>query len=158
MSVAYVLLADVYKACGKPQAVQQLQRERKAKGLKKERGAVSVTVNGRAHVFHVGTVPSELRDSNPAIINKMEEWCSWLETQNVNVESIKCRHSEQLALAYAVLQGQKTVKLRKNLRVCELCHEASVRLTMKEGITIHHCDRTRVHVMANGYCSCGGKY
>ena len=72
--------------------------------------------------------------------------------------SIACQHSEMLALALAVVSGQKDITLKKNLRICSICHNASVTLTKIDNIVICHFDQSRVHVMSDGVCSCGGKY
>ncbi len=68
-------------------------------------------------------------------------------------------HSEKLALAYAVTQQMKLVVMRKNLRVCSVCHEASRELALLENIVIHHWDKSRVHnIMKDGKCSFNGRY
>jgi alpha-L-arabinofuranosidase len=157
-AAAYVLLADVYKACGDSEAHSRLHRERLAKQLMKARGAVTVEVGGRSHVFHVGQVPAELSRSKQAIMSKLDEWSVWLAANRISNESVKCMHSEKLALAYAITQQQKHVVLRKNLRICSLCHEASKAITRLENITIHHWDRSRLHEMKNGECSCKDHY
>ncbi|KAL6054966.1 Pentatricopeptide repeat [Balamuthia mandrillaris] len=157
-AAAYVLMADVYKACGNEPAAQRMQQERVEIGLAKERGAVTVTVHGTSHVFHVREIPPELSHASEAINKKLEEWSLWLGACGVPDESLRCQHSEQLALAYAVTQGLKHVVLRKNLRVCSACHEASKHLTILESISIYHWDRSRLHVMEDGKCSCGDHY
>jgi len=157
-AAAYVLMADVYKACGDLDAADSLQKERIDRGYVKERGAVTVTVHGRTHTFHVDQIPSELASETPRITAKLKEWSVWLAGQGVSIESIQCRHSEKLALAYAVCEGVSDVVLRKNLRICSACHEASRQITKFEAITIRHWDRSRVHVMMDGKCSCGGYY
>src|SRR5204863_79769 len=79
-----------------------------------------------------------------AIEQKLEEWSRWLRLCGISDESIRCRHSEKLALAYAVTQGMSQIVLRKNLRICVACHEAAKQITILESISIHHWDRSRV--------------
>jgi pentatricopeptide repeat protein len=155
---AYVLLADVYKACGDMAKANELHDMRLKKGLFKQRGAVSLTVKDKTHLFHVGMIPSELSHAKYEIMAKLDEWAAWLAARGTDTSSILCQHSEKLALAYAVTQGMKHVVMRKNLRVCSACHEASRELTLLEGITIHHWDMNRVHIMKEGVCSCKGHY
>jgi len=155
---AYVLMADIYKACGHIGKAEDLHKERLARGLIKERGAVTTTIQDKTYTFYVNEIPPELSEAVPNIQAKLDEWSLWLISQGVSVESIQCRHSEKLALASAVIANEKNIVLRKNLRVCSACHEASVQITKLEGITIHHWDRSRLHVMENGKCSCGGFY
>jgi len=158
MAAAYVLMGDVYKICGKNQEAESLHKERIKRGYFKERGAVTTTVNGKTHIFHVGEIPPELEKETSVIMSKLDNWSVWLIGQGVSIESLQCRHSEKLALAYAVAQGETNIILRKNLRICQKCHEASIHISKLEGIKIQHWDRSRVHVMENGSCSCGGYY
>jgi pentatricopeptide repeat protein len=156
---AYVLMSDVYKACGDTTASLRMQQERLKKRLMKKRGAVTLTMdNGKTHVFYVREIPPELVPATPAMEQKLEEWSRWLGLCGISDESIRCRHSEKLALAYAVTQGMKKIVLRKNLRICGACHEASKQITILESISIHHWDRSRVHIMKDGKCSCHDRY
>jgi pentatricopeptide repeat protein len=157
-AAAYVVLGDVYCAVGRREDYDALRAQRLKLGLRKQRGAVEVTVGGRVHTFHVGEIPPELVDFTPVIEAKLNEWSRLLSMSGVNTESIMCRHSEKLALAYAVVQGEKDVTLQKNLRICSACHGASIALTSVEGIVIRHQDQSRVHIMRDGVCSCGGRY
>jgi len=158
VAAAYVLMADVYKECGDSESASKLHDMRLKKGFVKERGAVSVNVHGQSHTFHVGCIPKELENASDKIMTKLDEWSAWLSSRGVGTSSIKCLHSEKLALAYAVTQNLKLVVMHKNLRVCSVCHEASRELTLLENIVIHHWDKSRVHIMKDGKCSCNGKY
>jgi pentatricopeptide repeat protein len=155
LASAYVLMADVYKACGDFSAAEKLHRERLMKGLTKERGEVKVTVHGTTYYFHVGEIPSYEKE----IEAKLLEWKIFLASQCVSTESIECKHSEKLALAFAVIMGLKDISLENYLRICLACHAASILITQYEGITIRHWDNSkRVHIMKDGFCSCGGRY
>lgn len=156
---AYVLMSDIYNACGDTMAALRMQQERLRKGLMKERGAVTLTMdNGETHVFYVREVPPALVPASRAIDQKLKEWTRWLGLCGISDESIRCQHSEKLALAYAVTQGMRQITLRKNLRICDACHEASKQITIFESISIHHWDRSRMHVMKDGKCSCHDRY
>ena len=157
-AAAYVLMSDVYRACGNLPAALRIQQERLKKGLAKERGAVTLSVDGKTHVFHVAEIPAEISHASEDIYKKLEEWSLWLSSCGVSNDSIRCQHSENLALAYAVTQKMKHVVIRKNLRICGACHEASKHITRLEGILIHHWDRLRLHVMEDGECSCADRY
>ncbi|KAF8328743.1 hypothetical protein F5887DRAFT_848187, partial [Amanita rubescens] len=156
---AYVLMSDIYNACGDTMAALRMQQERLKKGLMKERGAVTLTMdNGETHVFYVREIPPALVSATRAIEQKLKEWSRWLGLCGISDESIRCQHSEKLALAYAVTQGMRQITLRKNLRICDACHEASKQITIFESISIHHWDRSRLHVMKDGKCSCHDRY
>ncbi len=157
-AVAFVLLADVYRAVGKSDEAKKLHDRRLGLRLYKLRGAVNVTADGQVYKFHVGAIPEEAADMAPAINAKLDEWARVLSANGVSTESIMCRHSEKLALAFAVLKGQQDIVLEKNLRICSACHQASCALTIIEGIVIRHKDQSRIHIMRDGKCSCQGRY
>ena len=154
----FILLADVYKAAELHDKAEEIQNKRRALGLHKKRGAVEVTVKGQQHTFYVGEIPTELEHLSKAINAKLDDWKRNLSACGVSSTSVTCRHSEKLALAFAVISGQKDITLKKNLRICSVCHCASIALTKIEGIVIRHLDQSRVHVMSDGMCSCGGRY
>ena len=112
---AHVLLADVYKSCGDNVNSDRIHRERLNTNLTKVRGAVTLEIGAESFVFHVGQVPQELENERPDILKKLDEWSVLLASQGVNTDSVKCLHSEKLALAFAVLRNQKHVTMRKNL-------------------------------------------
>src|SRR5262249_34830387 len=63
----YVVLGDVYKACGNIDDANVLREERVSRGIVKERGAVTTTIHGKAHTFHVNEIPPELGLAGPLI-------------------------------------------------------------------------------------------
>ena len=117
-----------------------------------------MTVDGQTHSFFVGSIPVELKQAAGEIEHKLREWEVVLATRGVSTSSLVCQHSEKLALAYAVVRGQRDITLRKNLRICSACHDASVALTSIEGVVIRHIDHKRVHLMRGGVCTCEGRY
>ena len=151
-------MGDVYKAVGLHDKADEIQNKRVGLGLHKKRGAVEVTVKSQQHTFYVGEIPTELEQISKTIHSKLDDWKRILAACGVTTISITCQHSEMLALAFAVVNGQQDITLRKNLRVCSVCHSASVALTKIENVVIRHVDQSRVHVMSDGVCSCGGRY
>eukprot|EP01117_Protostelium_nocturnum_P006892 TRINITY_DN2470_c0_g1_i1.p1 TRINITY_DN2470_c0_g1~~TRINITY_DN2470_c0_g1_i1.p1 ORF type:complete len:531 (+),score=78.37 TRINITY_DN2470_c0_g1_i1:416-2008(+) len=158
LAAAYVVMADIYRICGDNDSCERMHKERLERGLVKLRGAVTTTVKGITYTFHVDDIPVELGEHTDQINTKLDEWTIWLSSRGVSTESIQCRHSEKLALAFAVCENEKEITLRKNLRICAACHEASMQITLLEGIKIFHWDRNRVHTMEDGKCSCGGYF
>ena len=157
-AAAFVLLADVYSNLGQFDKAKSIQAERKLLGMHKKRGAVEVTVHEKQHTFHVGEVPNELKHVTQVIHAKLDEWQTLLHSRGISSSSLSFRHSEKLALAFAVVSGQQDVTIRKNLRICLPCHDAAVAITETEHIVIRHLDPSRAHVMRNGSCSCGGRF
>lgn len=71
-------------------------------------------------------------------------------------EAALCGHSEKLAIAYALHKTPQgtTIRVVKNLRVCEDCHRAIALISKLEQRTIVCRDARRFHVYKNGQCSC----
>uniref|UniRef100_A0A3Q7FUS4 DYW domain-containing protein n=1 Tax=Solanum lycopersicum TaxID=4081 RepID=A0A3Q7FUS4_SOLLC len=67
-------------------------------------------------------------------------------------------HSEKLALAYGLLitdSAGSTIKIMKNLRICEDCHSFMGGASQITGREIIVRDNKRFHHFRNGVCSCG---
>ena len=157
-AAAFVLLSDAYQSAGLHNKAEEIQNKQRSLGLQKKRGAVEVTMKDQQHTFYVGEIPTELQHVSKTIHSKLDDWKRTLAACGVSTTSITCQHSEILALAFAVVSGQKDITLKKNLRICSICHNASVTLTKIEDIVICHVDQSCVHVMSDSVCSCGGRY
>ncbi|CAI0378505.1 unnamed protein product [Linum tenue] len=67
------------------------------------------------------------------------------------------RHSEKLAVSFGLLNtpAGTTIRIIKNLRVCEDCHSALKLIAAISGREIVVRDRNRFHCFKDGCCSCG---
>lgn len=65
-------------------------------------------------------------------------------------------HSEKIAIAFGLLRTEPGTTLRvvKNLRVCEDCHSAFKLISQIYSRDIIMRDRVRYHHFRNGVCSC----
>lgn len=65
-------------------------------------------------------------------------------------------HSERLAIAFGLMKikAPRTIRIVKNLRVCDDCHEATKTISKVYGREIIVRDRVQFHRFANGVCSC----
>ncbi|CAN1166466.1 Pentatricopeptide repeat-containing protein At3g57430, chloroplastic [Linum perenne] len=72
-------------------------------------------------------------------------------------EKLLCGHSEKLAIAFGILNTPPgtTIRVAKNLRVCNDCHTASKYISKVEERDIILRDVRRFHHFSNGTCSCG---
>jgi hypothetical protein len=72
-------------------------------------------------------------------------------------EQLVSSHSERLAIAFGLLNTKPgtTIHIRKNLRVCGDCHEATKYISLVTGREIIVRDLQRFHHFKNGRCSCG---
>ncbi|GAU47410.1 hypothetical protein TSUD_46210 [Trifolium subterraneum] len=71
-------------------------------------------------------------------------------------EKILRHHSEKLAIAFALINspGYTTLRIMKNLRVCNDCHSAIKYISALVGREIIVRDATRFHHFKDGSCSC----
>ncbi|KAF7128174.1 hypothetical protein RHSIM_Rhsim11G0096100 [Rhododendron simsii] len=65
-------------------------------------------------------------------------------------------HSEKLAIAFGLLKTtpDTTIRIVKNLRVCDDCHNATKLISKIYNRKIIVRDRVRYHHFENGACSC----
>lgn len=72
-------------------------------------------------------------------------------------EQLLSSHSEKLAISFGLLNttAGTTIHVRKNLRVCADCHNATKYISLVTGREIVVRDMQRFHHFKNGVCSCG---
>lgn len=89
---------------------------------------------------------------------KESNYHDMLSTQEEENRGTTGIHSEKLALAYAVIkpgQPPRTVRMVKNLRVCDHCHRFAKLVSRKYGCEIYVYDSVCLHHFKQGMCSCG---
>ncbi|KAI3464864.1 hypothetical protein Pfo_021527 [Paulownia fortunei] len=67
-------------------------------------------------------------------------------------------HSEKLALAFALIkspQAFRTIRIVKNLRMCDDCHRFAKLVSKTHGCEIYISDSKCLHHFKHGICSCG---
>ncbi|KAL6959266.1 Pentatricopeptide repeat-containing protein [Sarracenia purpurea var. burkii] len=166
-SGAYSALANVYSACGKWEEAAKIRKSMKDKMVKKEQGFSWVRIKDEVHVFGVEDALHPQRDAIYQMIAKI-----WKEIKKMgfipNTESvlhdldeevkeqILRHHSEKLAIAFGLLKTPEntTLRIMKNLRVCNDCHSAIKFISKLVGREIIVRDTTRFHHFRNGLCSC----
>ncbi|CAN1231496.1 Pentatricopeptide repeat-containing protein At3g46790, chloroplastic [Linum grandiflorum] len=72
-------------------------------------------------------------------------------------ERIVLGHSEKLALAFGLVNTShgEVIRITKNLRLCEDCHEFTKFISKFAGKEILVRDVNRLHRFRDGVCSCG---
>ncbi|KAB5547864.1 hypothetical protein DKX38_011270 [Salix brachista] len=167
-SGTYVLLSNIYAAAGNWEGVARVRTLMKESGVEKEPGCSSVEVNNKVHEFLAG----DLRHpKSKEIYEMLEEINGWLKThghtpqtdivlhdlEDAQKERSLGVHSEKLALAFGLITTKPgtTMKIVKNLRVCEDCHAVTKLISKITGRKIVMRDRNRFHHFVNGSCSCG---
>ncbi|KAM2965085.1 hypothetical protein FF2_022807 [Malus domestica] len=166
-SGAYSALANLYSACGRWEEAAQVRRSMKNKGVKKEQGFSWFQIQNKVHVFGVD---DGVHTQKEAIYKMMEK--IWKEIKNMGFvpdtdsvlhdvgeevkEKMLKHHSEKLAIAFGLINTPEntTLRIMKNLRVCNDCHSAIKFISKLVGREIILRDATRFHHFKSGQCSC----
>ncbi|GER35146.1 pentatricopeptide repeat-containing family protein [Striga asiatica] len=167
-SGAYSALANVYSACGEWEEAAKIRKSMRDRRVKKEQGISWLQIKNRVHVFGAEDSVHPERDS---VFRKADEiWedikrmgfvpdlgCVLHDLDRELKEQILKYHSEKLAIAYGLLSTPKnsTLRIMKNLRVCNDCHSAIKFVSKLVDREIIVRDATRFHHFKEGLCSCG---
>ncbi|PWA60906.1 pentatricopeptide repeat (PPR) superfamily protein [Artemisia annua] len=164
----YILLSNIYANTHKWEDAAQVRKAMKGNNVRKEPGCSWIEVNKQIHAFI-------LRDnSHPQIdeiIRQLNHYVQRLKEvgyvpdtnfvlQDVEGEQLEdplLYHSEKLAIVYGLmsLTKGKTIRIRKNLRICGDCHLFAKLLAQMENRNIVIRDPIRYHHFQGGVCSCG---
>lgn len=168
-ATAYVLMSNIYSAAQMRKEAKGVQAARMKSRAWKQPGRSQWTdMGGVAHCFTAGDQGH--REIN-GIHAKLEELLGKMkkagyvphldsvlrDIPDSEKEGALWVHSEKLAIAYALLKtpAGTTIRVVKNLRVCEDCHKAISFISRMEQRTIICRDVSRFHVCKDGKCSCG---
>lgn len=169
-SGVYVLLSRVYASASRWNEVGLIRNLMTDKGVRKEPGCSSLEINGVSHEFFAGdTSHAQAKDIYRAldVINERLHSAGYSpdisqaplvndEYEDQKKESLML-HSERLAIAFGLLNLKPGVPIRvfKNLRVCNDCHEVTKLISKIFKVYIIVRDRARFHHFKDGACSCG---
>ncbi|KAG0463433.1 hypothetical protein HPP92_018927 [Vanilla planifolia] len=136
-------------------------------GVKKTPGHSLVELGNRVYDFLMG---DQSHPESDQIYEKLEEIATRLREEGyvartVNVladiqeeekETALYYHSERLAIAFALMKSVSgvTIRIVKNLRVCEECHLVIKLISKVYEREIVVRDRSRFHHFRDGACSC----
>ncbi|KAF7061163.1 hypothetical protein CFC21_067881 [Triticum aestivum] len=166
-SGAYSALCNVYAACGRWGDAAMAWKRRKDGGVRKETGFSWTHVRGRVHVFGADDTLHPQREAVYRMAAKM-----WQDIKKAGFvpdlqsvlhdvddelkEEMLSRHSEKLAIAFGLLATPEgtTLRVMKNLRVCNDCHTAIKFISKVADREIILRDATRFHHFRDGLCSC----
>ncbi|XP_049934110.1 putative pentatricopeptide repeat-containing protein At5g40405 isoform X2 [Nymphaea colorata] len=164
---AYVLLSNTYASTNTWDGVGNVRELMKRNGVKKVPGCSVIEVDGVVHEFFVG---DKLHPKHLEIEMKLEEISSRLTLEGYvpNTEEVLfdieeeekqnalCRHSERLAIAFGFISLKEGMPIRivKNLRICNDCHDVFKLISKVFSREIIVRDRNRFHHFKDGSCSC----
>jgi pentatricopeptide repeat protein len=166
-AAVYVLLSNIYAAAGNRHLCENVERQRKERGAKKQPGRTWIEVNNEVHTFVVQgqdhpqmiEIHAELQRLSGLMHNAGYVPCTELVLDDVEEEekvSHLCHHSEKLAIAFGLINTAPgtPLRIRKNLRVCKDCHTSTKFISKIVGRSIAVRDANRFHHFEDGVCSC----
>ncbi|XP_008778188.2 pentatricopeptide repeat-containing protein At3g62890-like [Phoenix dactylifera] len=163
----YVVLSNMYSKANRWEDAAKIRRMMKEKGVVKKLGCSSIEVSNGVHEFLAGDkhhrhckAIHEMLDQM-AVRLKREGYVPCTSSalhdmDNDGREQVLLHHSEKLALAYGLISTDKgtTIRIFKNLRVCDDCHQF-LKLASKHydrQVIVRDCNR--FHHFVGGSCSC----
>ncbi|KAF7811388.1 putative pentatricopeptide repeat-containing protein [Senna tora] len=163
----YVLLFNILVTAKLWSEASETRRLMKERGISKMPGCSWLHVGNRVHSFVVGDKSSVQNDKIYQFLDELGEkmrlagykpdtdYVLQDVDQEEKAESL-CNHSEKLAVAFGILNlnGQSTIRVFKNLRICGDCHNGIKYMSKIVGVTIIVRDSLRFHHFRNGNCSC----
>ncbi|KAG8500665.1 hypothetical protein CXB51_002628 [Gossypium anomalum] len=167
-SGVYVLLSRVYASASRWDDVGSVRKLMTDKGVKKEPGCSSIEIDGVAHELFAGDTSHPQTKETYQMLKVIDEKLESVgyspdysqapmidELNETKQHSLKL-HSERLAIALGLLKLQPGMPIRifKNLRVCNDCHEVTKLISRVFNVEIIVRDRARFHHFKDGFCSC----
>ncbi|XP_057451920.1 pentatricopeptide repeat-containing protein At1g20230-like [Lotus japonicus] len=163
----YVSLFNILVSAKLWSEASQIRILMKDRGITKTPGCSWLQVGNRVHTFVVGdrsnTGSDKIYEFLDELGQKMKlagykpdtDYVLQDVDQEEKAESL-CNHSEKLAVAFGILNlnGQSSIRVFKNLRICGDCHNAIKYMSNVVGVTIIVRDSLRFHHFKNGNCSC----
>ncbi|KQJ95794.1 hypothetical protein BRADI_3g19052v3 [Brachypodium distachyon] len=149
-------------------SAREIRHQMREKGVDKTPGCSNVEIRGVIHQFIAGDL------SHPRIKDILTKWHeidirirteegyvpdkkeALLDIEEEEKEGALSRHSEKLAIAFALISTSDNTPIRivKNLRVCQDCHHVTKLISKVYRREIIVRDRTRFHLFKDGSCSC----
>ncbi|RCV15594.1 hypothetical protein SETIT_3G069000v2 [Setaria italica] len=144
-----------------------LRKQMRDRGVRKEPGVGWIQVGSDVHVF---TSEDKAHPQIDQITVKLEELIDQIKAigyvpnfavvlhdiEDEQKEEHLMYHSEKLALAFALIHTPKgaTIRIMKNLRICDDCHVAIELISTVTSRKIVVRDAIRFHCVEGGVCSC----
>ena len=164
----YVLLSNIYSSAGLWDQAIDVRKKMKEMGVRKEPGCSWIEHGDEVHKFLAGDVShpqsKELHEYLETLSLRMKKEgyvpdtsCVLHNVDEEEKETMLCGHSERLAIAFGLLNTSPgtTIRVAKNLRVCNDCHVATKFISKIVDREIILRDVRRFHHFRNGTCSCG---
>ncbi|KAB2627506.1 pentatricopeptide repeat-containing protein [Pyrus ussuriensis x Pyrus communis] len=164
----YVLLADIYAEAKLWDDVKRVKKHLEARELQKVPGRSWIEVKRKIYSFisvdefnpqmeqlHalLAELSAEMKDQGYKPQTKVVLY----DLDEEEKERIVLGHSEKLAVAFGLINTKRgeTIRISKNLRLCEDCHSVTKFISKFANREILVRDVNRFHHFRDGVCSCG---
>ncbi|KAG6572381.1 pentatricopeptide repeat-containing protein At2g41080 [Cucurbita moschata] len=167
-AASYVLLSNIHASARNWPDVSEIRKAMRDRNVKKEPGISWLELKNLVHQFSMGDkshpqyleIDSYLKElmSEMKLHGYVPDIGSVLhDMDNEEKEYNLAHHSEKFAIAFALMNIPEGVPIRvmKNLRVCNDCHEAIKCISKIRNREIIVRDTSRFHHFKDGECSCG---
>ncbi|CAN6452881.1 unnamed protein product [Victoria cruziana] len=164
----YVLLSNLYAIDGRWRDVDKLRDMMKERRVKKVPGYSWIEIKDKIHTFSVGDTAHPEKERIDAFLEELDLQMKkkgyvsstkmvLLDVEEEEKEHMLKYHSEKLAVAFGILHVPegRPIRVIKNLRVCQDCHNAIKYISEITGRLIILRDSNRFHHFDGGKCSCG---
>ncbi|KAG6512360.1 pentatricopeptide repeat-containing protein ELI1, chloroplastic-like [Zingiber officinale] len=164
---SYVYLANLYDRMGRFDDAAKLSSMMRNNGVVKTPGCSWIEVDNTVHEFLMGDRSHPQTEKIYAMVSTLSVRMklvgyapdTTLVTQRIDEEEKEnalSMHSEKLAVAFGLIstKDHSTIRVVKNLRVCDDCHRAMKVISNIVGREIVLRDRSRFHHFKEGQCSC----
>nr|XP_043634720.1 pentatricopeptide repeat-containing protein At4g13650 [Erigeron canadensis] len=166
-SATYVLLSNMYAVFGKWDDRNRTRKLMKDRYVKKVPGRSWIEIKNTVHAFFVGDCLHPLANEiyeYLEVINKRASDMGYVQDrysllndlEQDQKDPLTCIHSEKLAITFGLLTLSNTIPMRvmKNLRVCNDCHNWIKYVSKICNRDIIVRDSYRFHHFGAGVCSC----
>ncbi|KAK9287507.1 hypothetical protein L1049_015928 [Liquidambar formosana] len=164
----YILLSNIYANSQRWEDVAEVRRIMRVRGVRKEPGCSWIEVDKWIHAFILGDNSHPQIDEISRQLNQLIQrlmGVGYNPDSNFVLQDLEGEqredslryHSEKLAIVFGMmrLSGEKTIRIRKNLRICGDCHVFAKLVAKMEHRIIVIRDPIRYHHFHDGVCSCG---
>ncbi|RVW39203.1 Pentatricopeptide repeat-containing protein, chloroplastic [Vitis vinifera] len=164
----YTLLSNIYAKAGRWEEVGEVRKLMKERGIKTTPGTSIIDLGrGEVHKFIIGDGSHPQVKDIYQMLDKVKERLQMegyepdpsqvlFDIDEEEKETAVWQHSEKLAIGFGLINTSPgtTIRIVKNLRVCEDCHSATKLISQVYNREIIVRDRIRYHHFRNGACSC----
>ena len=166
-SGSYVYLANVYSSMGRLDDAAKCRLRMRENGVLKTPGCSWIEVDNTVYEFFMGDLSHPESNKIYSMIRELMwkmKLAGYKPKTDLVVHSIDEEekedalsiHSEKLAIAFGLISTSEgtTIRVVKNLRICNDCHDAAKIISgiVKREIIVR--DRSRFHHFKDGVCSC----